>query len=290
MRNKDTSKIFPYLFLLPSLVVMGSFVFFPFIKTIVFSFTLTNSRGEAVEFVGFENYLHMFRDPIFLNSLKITLLFALMVGLPTFLVSFILAVLACDRSRGSGSYELMYSLPMAISSSPASIIWFQFFSGGRSGIINHLLGTDIAWLFDARFALMSVAFVTVWLYIGASFIFLLTGLRNVPHELIESSLMDGARYFKRLFRIIIPIASPQIFFVIFLNIISSFQTFAQIRLLTAGGPGYSTNVLVFSIYRAAINDLRYETAYAQSVILFLIILVITLLQFKAENRTVFYNG
>jgi sn-glycerol 3-phosphate transport system permease protein len=156
-------------------------------------------------------------------------------------------------------------------------------------VVNFLLGTEIRWFLDAKFALLGVAFVTVWLNIGAGFIFLLTGFRNVPDELIESARIDGAGYFKRLFGIITPVASPQIFFVVFLNIIVSFQAFAQIRLLTQGGPSYSTNVLVYSIYQAAIRESRFETAFAQSMVLFFIILGITIVQFKTEDKMVFYQ-
>ncbi|MDR3171737.1 MAG: sugar ABC transporter permease, partial [Treponema sp.] len=279
----------PYLFLLPCMLIFGIFVFFPFAKTVLYSFALTNSRGRPVEWVGLENYIKQFTSPIFLNSLKLTLIFAPMVGIPTFLVAYFLAALANVRVKGSRVYEVMYSLPMAIASAPASVIWFMLLSSGKSGIVNYILGTDIRWLLDARYAIFGVAFVTVWLNMGTSFIFLLTGFRNVPDELIESSRIDGAGYFKRLFSVITPVASPQIFFVIFLNIITSFQAFAQIRLLTQGGPSYATNVLVYTIYQAAIRDSRFETAFAQSVVLFVIILLITIIQFKTEDRMVHYQ-
>ncbi|MDR1901008.1 MAG: sugar ABC transporter permease [Treponema sp.] len=279
----------PYLFLLPCMVIFVVFFYMPFVKTIAYSFTLTNSRGRPVEFVGFENYIKQFKSPIFLNSLKLTLIFAPMVGIPTFLTAFFLAAMANVRMRGTRIYEVMYSLPMAVASAPASAIWFMLLSSGKNGIVNHLLGTDIRWLLDARYALFGVAFVTVWLNMGTSFIFLLTGFRNVPDELIESSRIDGAGYFRRLFSIITPVVSPQIFFVIFLNIITSFQAFAQIRLLTQGGPSYSTNVLVYTIYQAAIRDSRFETAFAQSMVLFVIILTITIIQFKTEDRMVHYQ-
>ncbi|MDR1107418.1 MAG: sugar ABC transporter permease [Spirochaetaceae bacterium] len=278
-----------YLFLLPALFIFTVFVFMPFAKTVFLSFTLTNSRGGMVEFVGLENYLKLFKNAIFLNSLKLTLIFAPLVGIPTFLAAYFLAALANVRIRGSRVYEVMYSLPMAVASAPAAAIWFMLLSSSKSGIVNHILGTDIRWLLDARFALFGVAFVTIWLNMGTSFIFLLTGFRNVPDELIESSRIDGAGYFKRLFNVITPVASPQIFFVIFLNIITSFQAFAQIRLLTQGGPSYSTNVLVYTIYQAAIRDSRFETAFAQSMVLFVIILVITIIQFKTEDKMVHYQ-
>jgi sn-glycerol 3-phosphate transport system permease protein len=288
IRKKDFTPA-PYLFLLPCLVVFGVFVFFPFVKTVLYSFTLTNSRGQPVEFVGLENYVKLFTSAAFYNSLKLTLVFAPLVCIPTLAASYFLAALANAKVKGGRVYEVMYSLPMAVASAPAAAIWFILLTSGKSGVVNYLLGTDIRWLLDAKYALIGVAFVTVWLNIGAGFIFLLTGFRNVPDELIESARIDGAGYFKRLFLIITPVASPQIFFVIFLNIIVSFQAFAQIWLLTQGGPSYSTNVLVYSIFQAAIRESRFETAFAQSMILFFIILGITLVQFKTEDRMVFYQ-
>jgi len=285
-------KATPYLLLLPCMFIFAVFVFYPFSKTILYSFALTNSRGIPVEWVGLENYIKLLASTRFLESLKLTLIFAPMVGLPTLIIAYFLAALAQERSRHKTAarlYETMFSLPMAVASAPAAVIWFMILSSGRNGILNYILGTEIRWLLDGHYALMSVAMVTVWLNIGISFIFLLTGFRNVPEEIIESARIDGAGYFRRLFRIITPIASPQIFFVVFLNIITSFQAFAQIRLLTQGGPSYATNVLVYTIYQAAIRDSRFETAFAQSMVLFVIILILTILQFKAEKRTVHYQ-
>ena len=282
----------PYLLLIPCMFIFVVFVFFPFSKTILYSFALTNSRGVPVEWVGLENYITLLTSPRFLQSLKLTLIFAPMVGIPTMIIAFFLAAMANEKSKGRKAariYETMFALPMAVASAPAAVIWGTIMRPGKSGILNHILGTDIRWLLDAQYALTSVAIVTVWLNIGISFIFLLTGFRNVPEEIIESARIDGAGYFRRLFRIMTPIASPQIFFVVFLNIIISFQAFAQIRLLTQGGPSYSTNVLVYTIYQSAIRDSRFETAFAQSVVLFIIILILTIMQFRVEKRMVHYQ-
>ena len=181
----------------------------------------------------------------------------------------------------------VFALPMAVASAPAASIWFLIFTP-NTGILNFLFGTNVRWLLDKNIAIFAVAAVTVWINMGVNFIILLTGLRNIPEDLLESASIDGASYLRRLFRIMIPVASPQIFFVIFLNIVSSFQAFAQIRLMTQGGPSYTTNVLVYSIYRAAFLDSRFETACAQSIVLFFIILIITLIQFRFEKRGVNY--
>lgn len=277
----------PYLFLIPSFVIFGLFVFYPFLKTVVLSFTWTDLSGNPIEFAGLDIYKRIFSSERFLNSLFVSLKFAALVGVGSFLAGFILAALANERQRLCQLYEVPFALPMAIASAPAAVIWFMIYS--PNGIANFLLNTDTKFLLDARVTIYAVALVTVWLNMGVSFIFLLTGLRNVPGELLESASIDGASKLRRLVQISIPIASPQIFFVIFLNITTSFQSFAQIRLLTQGGPEYTTDILVYSIYRNAITDGRFETAFAQSVVLFVIILAFTLLQFKFEKRGVHYQ-
>ena len=288
-RKLGSAGVVPYLFLLPSLLIFCAFVFFPFIKTVLFSFTLTDSAGNPVVFVGLENFVRLFKNDRFRESVWLSFKFALLVGVPSILVGFALAVLALRKRRASAVYETLYALPMAVASAPAAAIWLQLLSPNQSGIINYILGTNIGWLLDPKYALYSIAFVTVWLSSGINYIFLLTGLRNVPDDIIESATIDGAGYFTRLFRILVPMASPQIFFVIFFNITTSFQSFAQVRLLTEGGPQYSTNVLVYSIYQSGIRDGRFETAFAQSLVLFCIILVITIVQFYFEKRIVNYQ-
>ncbi len=277
----------PYLLLLPAMIIFLAFVYYPFFKTVFLSLTLTDAQGHPMKFVLFENFLRIFKNKQFLNSLLVSFKFALLVGVPSLVLGFALALMAKDRLKGSRVYEALFALPMAVASAPAASIWFLIFTP-NTGILNFLFGTNVRWLLDKNIAIFAVAAVTVWINMGVNFIFLLTGLRNIPEDLLESASIDGASYLRRLFRIMIPVASPQIFFVIFLNIVSSFQAFAQIRLMTQGGPSYTTNVLVYSIYRAAFLDSRFETACAQSIVLFFIILIITLIQFRFEKRGVNY--
>ncbi len=279
----------PYFFLIPSMLIFLCFVFYPFLQTIIKSFTITDARGNIAKFVGLKIYETIFTDDRFIDSLLLSFRFAVIVGLPTLIVGFLLAVIAMEKRKRSAIYETMFALPMAVASAPAAVIWLQLLRSNKSGILNFLLGTEIEWLLDANYAIYSVGLVTVWLAIGINFIFLLTGLRNVPQSLIESAKIDGAGYFSRLKNIVIPVASPQIFFVLFFNIITSFQSFSQIRILTQGGPSYTTNVLVYSIYTKGIRDSRYETAFAQSIVLFLIILIVTLIQFRFEKKVVHYQ-
>jgi sn-glycerol 3-phosphate transport system permease protein len=279
----------PYLYILPSLLIFSVFVYFPFIKTAILSLSLTNRRGRAVEFVAFENYLELFSSPDFWNSISLTFRFAFMLIVPTIVISLFLSLLAFAKIKGGRVFELFYSMPAAIASAPAAMIWLMI-THPTNGILNRLLRADVFWLSDPKLALITVAVVTVWLAIGMSFIFLFTGLKSIPKELIESAMIDGANYAQRAKSILLPMLSPQLFFVFFLNTAGAFQAFAQIKLLTQGGPGDSTNVLVHAIYKDAFINGRFDMASAQSLVLFAIVFLITLGQFACEKRSVHYNG
>lgn len=286
-KKKKKPVLLPYLLLLPSIVVLCMFVFYPFVRNIVLSVTMTDVAGKVVKFVGFRNYERLFGNSTFINSMQVSFRFAAMVGIPTFVLGFLLALAATEQKRGSRIYETMYTMPLVIAAAPASAIWYMIFSS-TGGMLNFLTGMNHQWLSDPQTAIWCVAAVTVWANLGLNIIFLLTGFRNVPLDLIESAKIDGADYLTRVRRIVIPLASPQIFFVIFYNIVTSFQTFAQVRLLTDGGPYYSTNVLIFQIYKEAFYNSRFYNACAMSVILFLIIFIITRVQFFFENKGVHY--
>lgn len=286
--NVPKKRIFlPYLLLLPSLIILAMFVFYPFVKNIILSLTMTDVQGNIVKFVGFKNYARLFSNKTFLNSLSISFRFALIVGIPAFVIGFALALAATEQKRGSRIYETMYTMPLVIAAAPASVIWYMVFAP-NTGMLNYLLHFNNAWLANPSSAIWCVAAVTVWSNLGMNVIFLLTGFRNVPPELIESSKIDGAGYWTRVRKVVVPMASPQIFFVVFYNIVTSFQTFAQVRLLTDGGPYYSTNVLIFQIYKEAFYNSRFYTACTMSVVLFFIIFVITRVQFFFEKKGVHY--
>jgi sn-glycerol 3-phosphate transport system permease protein len=278
----------PYLYLLPCLILFGAFVYLPFVKTIYLSLVLTNRRGEPVEFLGLENYKEIFASEAFYNSLFVTFKFVLMLVVPCIVIGLILALLANNNLKGKRLYELMFSMPMAIASAPAAIIWTVIFHP-TNGIVNTLLHTNTRWLADPKTALMAVTLVTVWLGIGINFIFLLTGLKSIPVELIESADIDGAKYTQKLRYILLPLLTPQMFFVIFMNIVNAFQAFGQIKLLTQGGPGDATNVLVYSIYKEAFVNGRFDMASSESIILFFIVFIITMIQFAFEKKGVHYQ-
>lgn len=286
-RTKKATPL-PYLLLVPALALFTAFTYWPFLRTIVFSFALTDKKGNFVKWVGIKNYIRVMTNRAFGEVFANTWYFAAIVCIGTLLVAMILALLAAQQSKGSRIYETLFSMPMAVASAPAATI-FIFIMRKEGGVLNALIGTNISWLNDPIYALESVAFITVWLSIGSTFIFLLVGFRNVPIDLIESATLDGAGAFRRAINIMIPLASPQIFFVIFLNITASFRAFGQIKLLTGGGPNGSTTTLIYAMYENAFLNGRYETAYVQALILFIVIFLVTRVQTALEERMVFYK-
>ena len=280
------------LYLLPSIILFSVFVFYPMFRTIYLSFFLTDQTGNAAIMVGFENFQYLLGSSEFQNSMKATALFVLYTVPLTIILALFFALLANEKLKGIGFFRTMYSSTMGISVAASSVIWLFMFNPSI-GMFNRLLSVfnfpQIQWLLDPEWALLSVSISTIWMNIGFSFLILLGGLQNIDEHLYESSRIDGAGYFYRLRRITLPMLSPTLFFIITISLINAFQTFGQIDILTKGGPSQSTNLIVYSIYREAFINYQFGTASAQAVILFLIILVVTILQFKLGERKVHYQ-
>lgn len=280
-------KPFPYFMVLPTILVLCVFTFYPFLRSIYLSFFVTTPMGTPGAFVGFKNFTRIYGSPEFLNSLKATLRYAVMVAVGTFTISMCLAMLSIKIVKGCKVYQTMYALPMAIASVPVSALATYIFS--YYGIINNIFGLQIQWFDDPTMAPIMTAIVTIWSCVGTSFLYLLVGFRNVPNDLVEASTLDGAGTFRQLMTVYIPLASPQIFFVMFLNILSSFKAFAIIKLLTGKGPGDSTNILVYAVYSNAFVRGRFETACVYSLALVLLIFVVTRVQLLCEKKAVHYQ-
>lgn len=280
------------LFLLPSILLFSVFLFYPLGRTIYLSFFLTDNRGDPTVFVGLENYLEIFKSPIFLKSLKSTLLFGLYTLPGTIIVSLFLAVLANEKLRGIGVFRTVFSSSMGISVAAASVFWMFLFHPtiGWLNRIVQVFGLDpIGWLTDPNWALLSVSVSTIWMNVGFTFLILLGGLQSIDSYLYESADIDGAGYFYKLRRITIPMLSPTLFFVLTVTLINAFQTFGQVDMLTRGGPQNETNLIVYSIYQEAFMNYQFGTASAQAIILFILILVLTIIQFKLGERKVHYQ-
>lgn len=279
-------QVTPYLYILPSLALFFLFVFFPFAKTVYLSTTLTDQGGNAIQFIGLENYAETLTSKDFWFSLSVTFRYALMVVAGSLLMGGICAVLAQETFRGRGFVRTVLAMPMAISSACIAVI-SVFILHPQAGILNHLMGTNIKFLRSIQYALPSVAVVTIWMNTGMNFIFFLAALQGVDRTLYEAGSIEGANFFQRLWHITLPSVSPTIFFLTVINIIGSFQAYAQIRLMTQGGPGKFTQVVVYAIYLEAFQNNRYGTAATMSVILFLILFLLTAIQFRMEKKVTY---
>lgn len=280
-------QIEPYSFLVPSFLIFGIFLFYPFVKTIYLSFYKTDKMGLPKKYVGFENYSKLLTSGSFYNSLAVTLIFVLIVVAGSMLLGLAGAVLCNKAFPGIRFFSTAYALPMAIASSSAAMI-FKIMLHPSVGIINKLLGLSINWVSDPRYALVCVAVLTAWLNSGINFLYFSAGLSNIDETIYERASVDGASEFQKFIRLTLSGLSPIIFYTLVVNIIQAFQSFGQVKILTQGGPGESTNLIVYSIYRDAFFNFRFGSAAAQSVILFLIIMALTLVMFRVEKKGVKY--
>ncbi len=280
------------LYLLPSIILFGMFVFYPMAKTIYLSFFLTNQNGLPVYFNGIENYTYIFSSDEFRNSMKATLLFVVYTVPVSVLIALVMAILANEKLKGVGFYRTIFSSTMGISVAASAVVWLFLFHPSVGAFNNILKAIDlpaVQWLLDPEWALLSVSLTTIWMNIGFNFLVILGGLQNIDESLYESATIDGAGYFVKLRRITIPLLSPTLFFIITISLINAFQSFGQIDILTKGGPIQSTNLVVYSIYKEAFVNYQFGTASAQAIVLFAVVLVVTILQFKFGERKVHYQ-
>lgn len=286
-RKKPKNKVLPYVLLIPTFLFLILFTFYPFVRSIYLSFFVTDAMGNPGAFVGLQNYVRIFTSETFQNSVLATFKYAAMVGVGTFCGAMFLAFLCVNEKKGSKIYQTMYSIPIALASAPIAALALYIFT--RNGILNQILGTTTTWLSTKETAMTCLAICSCWASMGSSFIYLLVGFRNVPDDLIECASLDGAGSLTKFLKIYLPIASPQVFYVVFLNIVGSFKAFGLIKILVGSGPAESTNVLVYALYSNAFSRGRFETACVYSLALCAIIFVVTRIQFLCEKRWVHYQ-
>lgn len=285
MKKKKSfaEKFGPYGYILPSLLIFAIFLFYPFFKTIYLSLFMTNKMGQAKLFVGLQNYIDLLTSDEFRNSILVTVIFVAIVVVLGMLLGLIGAVLCNKSFPGIRIFSTAYALPMAIASSSAAMI-FKIILDPTIGILDKILHLNINWINDPKYALVCVAVLTAWLNSGINFLYFSAGLAGIDEVIYERARVDGVSSIRQFFSLTLPGLSPIMFYTIVVNIIQAFQSFGQVKILTQGGPGDATNLIVYSIYRDAFFNFRFGTAAAESVILFLIILVLTLLMFRSEKN------
>lgn len=287
MNKSLAKKIGPYAYIIPSAIIFIIFLFYPFFKTIYLSLFMTNKQGQAEIFVGLQNYIDLLISESFRNSLIVTFIFVVIVVIDGMALGLLGAVLCNKAFPGIRIFSTAYALPMSIASASAAMI-FRIMLDPTIGIVNKITHLNINWLNDPKYALVCVAVLTAWLNSGINFLYFSAGLAAIDDVIYERASVDGVGPVRQFFKLTLPGLSPIMFYTIVVNIIQAFQSFGQVKILTSGGPGESTNLIVFSIYRDAFFNFRFGTAAAESVILFVIIMILTLLMFRAEKTKVSY--
>lgn len=272
-----------YWYILPAILILTVFMFWPFVQTLHRSLFLTDKFGKNVDYIGLSNYRELFYSPQFWNSIFVTLRFVIYVVCVGVGIGFLTALLCHRNFPGIKFFTTSYAMPMAIASAGMALI-FQVMLNPTTGIISKIMGRYVNYLVDAKMALVVLGILTGWLNSGMNFLYFSAGLAAIDESLYESASIDGANGFQKFLYVTIPSLKPTLFFVLVTNIINAFQGFGQINILTKGGPGDSTNVIVYDIYRNAFMNYRYGFASAESVILFFIVMILTIIMFMLRKK------
>lgn len=283
LSNSQTSAA--WIFVFPALLGMLIFIIIP----IFFSFGLSFAKWDLlnpIQFVGLDNYKEIFTEPLFGKILLNTVVFALATSFFGVIIPLILAAIMNGKIRGADFFKTAYFLPFITPMIVIGIVWEWIFDP-NIGLLNKVLQVHINWLYDPHWAMPALILVSVWKLIGYNMIIFLSGFSGISNSMFEAAKIDGANPVETFFYVTIPLLSPTIFFVVIITAVSSFQIFDLIYLMTQGGPLDSTNVLVYAIYKNAFEYFNAGKASAIAYVLFVIILVLTLLQWNMRKKLVY---
>ncbi|MDD4083175.1 MAG: sugar ABC transporter permease, partial [Sphaerochaetaceae bacterium] len=278
-----------FLLLLPIIIFAVLFVYYPFIKTIVNSFSLVNAKGLIRGFAGLDNYKYTYGRKDFIMALKHTLTIAVINVPITIIITIALALLANKKRKLSPVYELLFTLPMAVSMSAACMIFKSMFSPSV-GFINYFFGLKLGWYESQETALAAILILTIWMGIGFNFLLMLSALRGIPDQIIEATKVDGISPIRRIFRVQIPLISPTIFFVLCTNLVLSMMTSApMIIIMGVSSSASATNTLMSMMFQSGFSSSDYGLAAVLSITAFSLTLGFTILSFVFEKKKVHYQ-
>lgn len=294
MQSKRTifsNRVLPYALLLPQLAITFIFFLWPAFQAFRQSFLVEDPFGLKTRFVWFQNYEKLFASPDYLNSLKVTVVFSVGVAVLSLVTALVLA-LAVERTlRSQRVYTTLLVWPYAVAPAVAGVLWWFMFNP-TIGILPYVLGVfGYRWnhIVSPTDAMVLVVIAASWKQISYNFLFFVAGLAAIPHSLIEAAAIDGAGPMRRFFTIVFPLLSPTTFFLLVVNIVyAMFDTFAVIHATTEGGPGQSTNILVYKVFEDGFISLNLGSSAAQSVVLMIIVIALTVIQFRWVERRVQY--
>jgi len=293
-RSFFKSRYLPYLLILPQIIVTMTFFYWPAIQGLSQSFFLSDPFGQRSQFVWFYNYIELFTDPLYLKSILTTFAFSLAVAAVSLSLGLFIASMANRALRAKALVRTMLIWPYAVAPAISGIMWLFLLHPSYGVValgIKKWIGVDWNPVLYGGDAMVMIVMASAWKQISYNFVFFMAGMQAIPKSLIEAAAIDGASPFKRFWFISFPLLSPTFFFLTVMNIIYSFfETFGIIHTVTQGGPGGSTNILVYKVYQDGFVGLNLGSSAAQSVVLMSLIIVITFLQFRFVEKKVQYGG
>ncbi|TFW09814.1 sn-glycerol-3-phosphate ABC transporter permease UgpA [Oxalobacteraceae bacterium OM1] len=291
-RARFISPWLPYALVAPQILVTILFFFWPAVQALYQSVLIQDSFGTSSQFVWFDNFQDLFRDPNYIDAFKTTAMFSILVAFFGLTLSLILAVFADRIVRGANVYKTFLIWPYAVSPVVVGVLW-MFLLNPTLGVVAHALrhfGFEWNSLLNGTHAMILIVLAAIWKQISYNFLFFLAGLQAIPKSLIEAAAIDGAGPVKRFFTIVFPLLSPTTFFLLVINIVYSFfDTFAIIEATTHGGPGKDTEILVYKVFIDGFKGGDLGSSAAQSVVLMFIVITLTVVQFKYVEKKVQYS-
>ncbi len=292
-RSIFSSKILPYLLILPQILITLTFFYWPAAQGLMQSMMRSDPFGLHTSFIWLDNFIALFKDPLYLKSVYITLSFSASVAAVSISLGLFIAAMANRILKFKGLIRTLLIWPYAVAPAISGILWLFLLHpsyGVVSLAIKRWFGVDWNPLLRGSDAMIMVVMASAWKEISYNFVFFIAGMQAVPHSLIEAAAMDGAGPIRRFWTITLPLLSPTLFFLTVMNIIYSFfDTFGVIHTVTQGGPGGATNILVYKVYQDGFIGLDLGSSSAQSIVLMSLIILITVLQFKYVEKKVHYT-
>lgn len=281
----------PWVLLAPQVAIISIFFFWPAAQALLQSLQQQDAFGSSVEWVGLDNFRRLFDDESYLASFRITAIFSVLVAGLGLALSLALAVFADRVVRGASVYKTLMIWPYAVAPAVAGVLWLFMFAPSI-GVVSYALrkmGVEWNHLINSNQAMALIVFAAVWKHISYNFLFFLAGLQSIPRSLIEAAAIDGAGPWRRFWSIVFPLLSPTTFFLLVINVVYAFfETFAIVDAATEGGPGKDTAILVYKVYYDGFKALDLGSSAAQSVVLMLIVIALTIVQFRYVERKVNY--
>ena len=281
----------PYALVAPQIAITIVFFFWPAAQAIWYSFQLQDAFGLNTEFVGLQNFRDLFGDSRYLESFQVTAVFSVLVAGAGIAISLLLATMADRVVRGALFYRTLLIWPYAVAPAVAGVLW-AFMFAPSIGILSYALkrmGVDWNWVIQGNQAMLLVVVASVWKQISYNFLFFLAGLQSIPRSLIEAAAIDGAGPMRRFWTVVFPLLSPTTFFLLVVNIVYAFfDTFGVIDATTQGGPAGATHILVYKVYYDGVKAADLGGSSAQSVVLILIVIALTVAQFRFVEKKVQY--